>query len=162
MRKAKMRKAKRFITLLLAAALALALGNAALAEGSKDIVVLYTNDVTMLYRMADSPGVTGRVTDVFSDCWEGAWYADAVLWASRNNIVEGRAPKTFAPEAVLTRQEMAAILYRYAVYTGAARQAGQSLEYSDAADIADWALTGVAYCASAGLMRGVTESVFDP
>jgi len=118
--------------------------------------------VTMLCRMADAPGVTGRVSDVFSDCRDDAWYADAVLWAARNNIVKGRTPETFDPEAPLTRQEMAAILYRYAVFTGAPQQAGQSLGYSDADDIADWARTGVAYCASAGLMTGVTETAFDP
>jgi len=118
--------------------------------------------VTMLYRMAGSPDAAGRVSDTFSDCPEDAWYAKAVLWASQNDIVEGRGPKTFAPAAVLTRQEMAVILYRYAVYSSAPEPAGQSLEYSDAEDIAGWALPGVTYCTEARLMTGVAEDTFDP
>ncbi|HWQ75234.1 MAG TPA: 5'-nucleotidase C-terminal domain-containing protein [Syntrophomonas sp.] len=118
--------------------------------------------VTMLYRLAGSPAVGGKVADTFADCTEDQWYADAVLWAHQNQIVNGVASNAFAPLQLLTRQEMASILYRYALYKGASVQTIPPLDYADAAAIADWARAGVAYCTSAGLMNGIAGSVFDP
>lgn len=118
--------------------------------------------VTMLYRLEKSPTVTGKVSDVFTDCATGEWYANAVLWASQNNIVNGITTTTFAPMDTITREQMAAILYRYAVYNGAPEQTAAALAYSDAASIDDWALLGVTYCTDAGIMSGVTATAFSP
>lgn len=118
--------------------------------------------VTMLYRMENSPAVTGKVSDVFTDCADGSWYADAVLWASEAKIVTGITETTFEPLTALTRQQMATLLYRYAVYNGAAEQTDLTLSFADADTVAAWAAPGVAYCAGEGLMTGVTGTTFAP
>jgi 5'-nucleotidase/UDP-sugar diphosphatase len=118
--------------------------------------------VTMLYRLAGSPAVTGGVSSVFTDCADGQWYSIAVLWAYQNKIVEGITSKTFSPNDTLTREQMAAIVYRYAVYKGAAVQTDLALKYSDSASVDDWAKAGVAYCTAKGLMTGDTATTFAP
>lgn len=118
--------------------------------------------VTMLYRLEESPAVTGKVSDVFTDCTDGVWYADAVLWASQNGIVNGLTPTTFGPTATLTRQQMATILYNYAVMNGATAVTEPKLTFTDAAEVSDWALDGVYFCTAQGIMNGVSETVFDP
>lgn len=118
--------------------------------------------VTMLYRMENSPSVNGNVSAVFSDCEDGKWYSDAVLWAYRNRITDGLTSITFGPMEQLTRQQMAAIIYRYALYNGAPVIGEVSLGYSDAASVADWAKPGVGYCSAMGIMNGVTGGIFDP
>ena len=118
--------------------------------------------VTMLYRQAGSPAVTGSVSGVFTDCADGQWYSNAVLWAYQNKIAEGVTSKTFEPSSPLTRQQMAAMLYRYAVYKGAAAQSNLSLKYSDASAVAEWAKAAVAYCTEKGLMTGETATTFVP
>ncbi len=118
--------------------------------------------VTMLYRIENSPPVNGNVSETFSDCADGQWYSDAVLWAYQNGIVDGLGSDTFGPSVQLTRQQMATILYRYALYSGADEIIEAALPYSDAADVADWALSGVSFCTIEGLMNGVSENAFDP
>ena len=58
--------------------------------------------VTMLYRLEGSPEVETAVSDVFTDCADGEWYADAVIWANANGIVEGRSETEFAPNDTMT------------------------------------------------------------
>ena len=118
--------------------------------------------VTMLYRLSGSPAVTGGVSSIFTDCVDGQWYSGAVLWAYQNKIVEGITAKTFAPNDTLTREQMAAIVYRYAVFKGAAVQTDLALKYSDSASVDDWAKAGVAYCTANGLMTGDTATTFAP
>ena len=117
---------------------------------------------TMLYRLAGSPAVEGDVSAVFSDCQDDSWYADAVLWASQNGIVEGVGDGRFSPARALTRQEMAAVLYRYACLNGAEAVTETTLPYADAQAVADWAVAGVQYCTEAELMQGVGDNVFNP
>jgi len=69
--------------------------------------------VTVLYRMAGSPEVTGKVSEKFTDCTDGSWYADAVLWASANKIVDGYEDGTYKPTKAISRQEMAKVHYGY-------------------------------------------------
>ena len=69
--------------------------------------------VTVLYRMAGSPEVTGKVSEKFTDCTDGSWYADAVLWASAHKIVDGYEDGTYKPTKAISRQEMAKVLYGY-------------------------------------------------
>jgi len=109
--------------------------------------------VTMLYREAGSPAVTGKLSATFTDCTDSAWYSNAVLWAYQNKIVSGYG-STFAPDKAVTREEMAKILYTYEVYKGAAKVTDYTLTYTDAASIASWAKEAVAYCTTAKLMAG--------
>lgn len=118
--------------------------------------------VTMLYRAASSPAVEGKVSDVFSDCQDGTWYSDAVLWAYQNKIVKGMTATTFGPMVDMNREQMAAILYTYAVYNGATAITEADLSaYSDSAAVSDWAALGVTFCTAQKLLQG-SNGAFDP
>ena len=110
--------------------------------------------VTVLYRMAGSPEVEGKVSETFKDCVDGSYYANAVLWASQNNIVNGYGD-SFKPNQAVTRQEMAKILYGYdKVMEKAGETFAVQLTYTDLDSIAGWALEGVNYCTAAGYLSG--------
>ena len=95
--------------------------------------------VTILYRLENEPEVTAE--NPFADVSDGKWYTDAVIWASENRLVEGYGDGTFRPDRPITREQLAAILYRYA------RSKGHGftgmwmfpLDYPDASEIASWA-----------------------
>ena len=90
--------------------------------------------VTILYRLENEPAVSGG--SAFTDVENGAWYADAVAWAAANDIVNGTSATTFAPNSPITREQMAAILYRYAAYKGYdVSQKADLSGYTDAASI---------------------------
>ena len=118
--------------------------------------------VTVLYRMAGAPEVTGKVSEKFSDCTDGSWYADAVLWASENKIVDGYEDGTYKPTKAVNRQEMAKILYGYDKIGGKnAEGITEKLTYTDADAIGEWALESVVYCTAAGYLAG-SNGVFNP
>lgn len=117
--------------------------------------------VTMLYRLAGSPQTEGSVSELFSDCADGTWYSSAVIWAHANGIVSGMGNGVFAPNELLTRQQMARILFGYRTLDQTA-EVDIELTFTDADAIADWAREGVAYCVSEGIMNGVGENAFDP
>ena len=108
--------------------------------------------VTMLYRQAGAPAVEGKLSDRFTDCADDAWYTSAILWASQNKVVNGYG-KVFKPNQAVTRQELATILYKYAVLNGADQVKSYAVSYTDT--ISDWAMAGVAYCTASKLMTGV-------
>ena len=117
--------------------------------------------VTVLYRMAGSPEVEGKVSETFKDCVDGSYYANAVLWASQNNIVNGYGD-SFKPNQAVTRQEMAKILYGYdKVMEKAGEAFAVQLTYTDLDSIAGWALEGVNYCTAAGYLSG-SNNAFSP
>lgn len=117
--------------------------------------------VTVLYRMAGSPEVEGKVSETFKDCVDGSYYANAVLWASQNNIVNGYGD-SFKPNQAVTRQEMAKILYGYdKVMEKAGETFAVQLTYTDLDSIAGWALEGVNYCTAAGYLSG-SNNAFTP
>ena len=117
--------------------------------------------VTVLYRMAGSPEVEGKVSETFKDCVDGSYYANAVLWASQNNIVNGYGD-SFKPNQAVTRQEMAKILYGYdKVMENAGETFAVQLTYTDLDSIAGWALEGVNYCTAAGYLSG-SNNAFSP
>ena len=117
--------------------------------------------VTVLYRMAGSPEVEGKVSETFKDCVDGSYYANAVLWASQNNIVNGYGD-SFKPNQAVTRQEMAKILYGYdKVMEKAGETSAVQLTYTDLDSIAGWALEGVNYCTAAGYLSG-SNNAFSP
>ena len=110
----------------------------------------------VLYRMAGSPETTGR--DAFTDTPDGAWYEDAVLWAVRNRIMSGYTASTFGPHDPVTREQLAAILWRYA--GSPAAEAGEA--YADEASIASWAVTAVDWARTCGFINGMSDGSFRP
>ena len=118
--------------------------------------------VTVLYRMAGSPEVTGKVSEKFTDCTDGSWYADAVLWASANKIVDGYEDGTYKPTKAISRQEMAKVLYGYDKIGGkTADGITEKLTYTDVDVIGEWALESVTYCTAAGYLAG-SNGAFNP
>lgn len=110
----------------------------------------------VLYRMAGSLEMTGR--DTFADTPDGAWYEDAVLWAVRNRIMSGYTASTFGPHDPITREQLAAILWRYA--GSPAAEAGEA--YADEASIASWAVTAVDWARTCGFINGMSDGSFRP
>ena len=117
--------------------------------------------VTILYRLEGSPAVTG--TSAFVDVPAGQWYTDAVNWAAANQIVNGTSATTFAPNDSITREQMAAILYRYAQYKGydVTKQANLS-GYSDNGQVSAYAKDALAWANAAKLINGVTNTTLAP
>ena len=117
--------------------------------------------VTILYRLEGSPAVTG--TSAFVDVPAGQWYTDAVNWAAANQIVKGTSATTFAPNDSITREQMAAILYRYAQYKGydVTKKADLS-GYSDNGQVSAYAKDALAWANAAKLINGVTNTTLEP
>ena len=116
--------------------------------------------VTILYRLENEPAVSGG--SAFTDVENGAWYADAVAWAAANDIVNGTSATTFAPNSPITREQMAAILYRYAAYKGYdVSQKADLSGYTDAASAAT-PRTALAWANAQKLITGVTDTTLNP
>lgn len=117
--------------------------------------------VTILYRLEGSPAVTG--TNAFADVPASQWYTDAVNWAAANQIVKGTSATTFAPNDSITREQMAAILYRYAQYKGydVTKKADLS-GYSDNGQVSAYAKDALAWANAAKLINGVTNTTLAP
>ena len=114
--------------------------------------------VTVLYRQAGMPGVTGEyhIADVHD---ANAWYYDAVMWAWENQIVDGYMDGTFRPNEPLTREELVTILYRYA--------AGEPTEidmsgYTDAKLISPWAQDAFKWALGSGIVEGTSDTTLSP
>ena len=108
--------------------------------------------VTILYRLEGSPDAgDSSYSDVSSD----AWYADAVAWAEANDIVNGTGNGTFSPTAPITRQQLAAILYRYAQYKGYDLEKSADLtSYTDAGQVQSYAKAAMEWACGAKLIQG--------
>ena len=111
---------------------------------------------TVLYRLSGSPAVSGR--DSFTDTPDGAWYSEAVLWASQNNIVGGYTDSLFGPNDSVNRQQIAAILWRYS--SRPAADAGT--DYADESAISDFADTAVDWARENGYINGMSGNTFQP
>ena len=115
--------------------------------------------VTMLYRMAGSPAISG--TEDFTDVDASTWCYDALLWASRNGIVNGFDDGTFRANAVVTRQQLVAILYRYAQYMGYDTSASASLAgFVDAGSV--WAVEPMEWALAEGVLAGTSATTLSP
>lgn len=112
--------------------------------------------VTVLYRSAGNPAVTG--SDNFSDTAADAYYADAVLWASRQGIVSGYGNGLFGPDDPVSREQMAAILWRY---TGSPAVSNTN-SFSDASSIASYAVDAVNWADTNNIVAPVSGGVFAP
>ena len=117
--------------------------------------------VTMLYRLEGEPRVTG--SSGFDDVASGAWYADAVTWAAENGIVNGVSDTEFAPNVNITREQLAAILYRYAEYNDYDVSGRDDLsEFTDRSSISSYALDAMRWAVDEGLITGITNTTIEP
>lgn len=116
--------------------------------------------VSMLARLE---GVTSAEDAGFADVAENDWYATAVNWAASVGVVNGYEDNTFRPNAPITREQMAAILYNYADYKGYDVSARADLsDYADAADVSSWAEDVLSWANAEGLINGMTATTIDP
>ena len=117
--------------------------------------------VTILYRLENTPEVTEA--NQFSDVSAGQWYSEAVIWASENGIVNGYEDNTFKPMNNVSREEMAAMLMRYAKFKQIDVSATKDISgYQDAAQVAEWAKQNMAWSNSAGLIQGDEHNNLNP
>lgn len=117
----------------------------------------------ILYNMEGRPAVTGGGS--FSDLADGAWYTDAVTWAASQGIVDGYGGGLFGPDDNITREQLASILYRCAQARGDDVSVGEDtniLSYSDAADVAGYAVSAMQWACGAGVITGISESALAP
>lgn len=116
--------------------------------------------VTILYRLETDPTDSAAL---FPDVPVDAYYTNATAWASGNGIVTGYDDGTFRPEDSITREQLATILYRYAVYKGYdVTESGDLSGYTDADGISAYAKDAMAWANSEGLITGVTDTTLNP
>ena len=115
--------------------------------------------VTVLYRMAGSPSVEG-LENPFEDVAAGTWYTDAVIWAYHENVVAGTSETTFAPNVNITREQIAAILFRY---SGAEKVEEDHLsDFTDADKISGYAVDAMNWAVANGLIAGMGDGTVAP
>ena len=137
-------------------------------EGTTDTTFAPTMNLTrsmiaqVLYNLEERPEAPGAAG--FPDVAAGAWYADAVNWAAARGIVKGYDTGAFGPEDSVTREQLAAILYRYAQVKGYdTTRGGMAVrEFSDSASISDWAQEAMAWAVNAQVLSGKGNGVLDP
>lgn len=117
--------------------------------------------VTMLYRYDGSPVVSGQCP--FGDVAAGKYYRKAVIWAAENQIVGGLGGDRFGPDEPVTREQLAAILYRYANYKGYDTQRAVELaKFADRDDVGSYAVNAVKWAVADGLLSGVSATELQP
>lgn len=119
--------------------------------------------VQILWNLEGKP--TAGETVTFIDVADDAWYADAVMWAVTENLIFGESNKTFLPDDTITREQLAAVLHRYAQYKEYDTTIGENtniLSYDDAYDISEYAIASVQYAVGSGLMKGKAENTLNP
>ena len=131
-------------------------------EFAPDVAVTRAMLVAMVYQLEGSPEVEGAASELFTDVADDAWYADALVWCGANGLLEGFEGETFDADTVITREDVAVMLYAYELYNGAEEVTDAELTWADAADVTEDAVAAVAYCTESGLMNGVTETEFAP
>ena len=110
--------------------------------------------VTILYRMAGEPALKGK--NVFTDVANDTWYTKAVIWAKENNIVAGVSADEFAPNAAITREQMATMLYNFAKYMGydVSNKGANMNSFADSGKISGYAKTAMQWACAEGLIAG--------
>lgn len=111
--------------------------------------------VTILWRVEGEPEVDYATT--FEDVADNTWYTEAVRWAASEGIVEGYSKTAFGPNDPITREQLAAILYRYAKYLGVDVSVGEDtniLSYKDALEISEYAIPAIQWACGTGLLQG--------
>lgn len=119
--------------------------------------------VTLLYRLEGEPDVDNAID--FTDVPEGEWYSDAVRWAAGEDIVEGYGNGLFGTNDPVTREQLAAIFYRYAVCKGYDVSIGEDtniLSYEDFSDLSEYAIPAMQWACGTGIVNGTSESTLEP
>lgn len=121
--------------------------------------------VSILYRVQGEPAkVNGyelkKLASPFDDVERGRWYTDAIWWAKLTGVVSGMSPSTFAPDAPITRAQLAVILYNYTQQfaPGSLTETGSLTGFPDAGSVPSWARTAMAWAVGNGLISGVGEN----
>ena len=130
---------------------------------SPDVPLTRAMLVTVLYRLEGEPATNRSIP--FADVDMGAYYADAVSWAKQIGIVNGVSETEFAPNDNITREQIAAIMHRFAQYKGIDVSIGENtniLSYKDFDDISEYAISAMQWVVGSGLIRGRTESTLNP
>ena len=116
---------------------------------------------TILWRMEGSPVPKGK--NSFTDVEAGKWYADAITWTTENGIFAGYGKDKFCPDDPITREQLAAIFYRYADYKGYDLTVKGDLDkFKDADKITDYAKTAMQWAVGSGLVKGKSCNLLDP
>ena len=116
---------------------------------------------TILWRMEGSPAPKGK--NSFTDVESGKWYADAITWTAENGIFAGYGKDKFGPDDPITREQLAAIFYRYADYKGYDLTVKGNLDkFKDADKITDYAKTAMQWAVGSGLVKGKSGNLLDP
>lgn len=117
--------------------------------------------VQILYRMSGEPYVS--YSSGFTDVASNAWYSDAIAWAARNNIVNGTSATTFDPNAPVTREQFATMLYRYANYRGFKTSVSANiLSYYDVGQVSEYAFPGLEWACAQGIVNGTSTGYLSP
>ena len=115
---------------------------------------------TILWRMESSPALKGK--NSFTDVEAGKWYADAITWAAENGIFAGYGKDKFGPDDPITREQLAAIFYRYADYKGYDLTVKGNLDtFKDADKVTDYAKMAMQWAVSSGLVKGKSGNLLD-
>ena len=120
--------------------------------------------VTVLYRAAGAPDMSNEIWGYpFEDVDAESWYGAAVYWARNNDIIQGYSDEKFAPNEPVTREQMAAILYRYAQFKIISTdETGDLSQFTDSDSISEWAKNSVDWAIGKGLLTGKGNGILDP
>lgn len=117
--------------------------------------------VTILHRNENMPNT--KADNIFDDVSSDMYYADAVSWAKENKIVSGITENQFSPDSNITREQLVAILYRYAMYKNYDIDVNISLEhYDDFSSISEYAIKPMQYAVMNGIIKGNTDTTINP
>lgn len=129
-------------------------------EFAPDVQLSRAMLVTVLYRLEGEPMIETR-TD-FTDVSPDAWYAKAVAWAAANGIVKGMTETEFAPDAPISREQLATLLYRYAQYKQYVTKTDDTPTFTDISRVSQYALPALSWAAANGIVAGRDDGGFDP
>ena len=119
--------------------------------------------VTVLYRLEGEPATNRSIP--FADVDMSMYYANAVIWAKQNNIVNGVDETNFAPDLEVTREQLVTILYRYAMYKGKDVSVSENTNissYDDVNEVSDYATSAFEWAVENGIITGRTEKTLAP
>ena len=106
--------------------------------------------------------LAGYADSAFADVASDSWYGGYVAWAADKGVVSGMSDEEFAPNDNVTREQLAAILFRYAKLKGMENKTESADEFADFADVSDWAKDAVLWAKGSGLISGMGDGRFAP
>ncbi len=114
----------------------------------------------ILWNLEGQPVVNYLMT--FTDVPDGKWYTEAIRWAASEGIISGFGDDTFRPEDIITREQMAAMLYFYEEYKNGDHTVDAELTFTDSGEVSSWANEAVVWCVGKDLIHGKGDNAFDP